>query len=83
MCTLYYLTFLANHILKSLDVFLMYETNINMNTIRLRDWQICFELDFRLINEMPSLFVVLWYIIIGEQAYRYRKYEKETPPSAG
>ncbi len=83
MCTLHYLTFLANHILKSLDVFLMYETNINMNTIRLRDWQICFELDFRLINEMPSLFVVLWYIIIGEQAYRYRKYEKETPPSAG
>ncbi len=59
MCTLHYLTFLANHILKSLDGFLMYETNINMNTIRLRDWQICFELDFRLINEMPSLFVVL------------------------
>ncbi len=57
MCTLYYLTFLANHNLKTVDVFLMYETNMNMTF--LRDWQICFELDFRLINEMPSLFVVL------------------------
>ncbi len=51
------LTFLANHNLKTVDVFLMYETNMNMTF--LRDWQICFELDFRLINEMPSLFVVL------------------------
>lgn len=59
MCTLYYLTFLANHNLKTVDVFLMYETNIHMNMTFLRAWQICFELDFRLINEMPSLFVVL------------------------